>query len=254
MVLIDNLLGNYRFLKGIAPYSSGVVSKSGFEIVHARLSQPIPLPFAFQRISQHLVREGRPIQALCGMELRISAPLSFTGFNHFNQEYQARLKELGLLLGDVNPVARTNIAVAQAADKEPIVHAYSYTVPTSDGSASPTFIVAGAGDLRDQTDLTPSAIIRPDETSEDALREKASCVMQVMQERLSGLQASWSDVSCIDVYTIHPVHPYLVDTILEPTGRAAQQGINWYFGQPPIEGLAFEMDLRGVRQERWIRT
>ena len=73
-----------------------------------------------------------------------------------------------------------------------------------------------------------------------------------VHERLMGLQANWSIVSCVDVYTIYPLYPFLVDTILKPIGKAAWHGINWYFGEPPIEGLAFEMDLRGVRQERWI--
>jgi hypothetical protein len=76
--------------------------------------------------------------------------------------------------------------------------------------------------------------------------------MQVMQERLTGLQANWSIVSCVDVYTVYPIHPFLIDTILKPVGKAARHGINWYFGEPPIKGLAFEMDLRGVRQEHWI--
>ncbi len=251
MMLIDNPSGNYRFLKGIGPYSSGAVAMTGFEIVHVGLLQPLPLHLAFERIVQYLDQEGRAIQALCGMQLRIPAPLNFDRFYDFNQEYQQKLKDLGLFLEDVNPLARTNIAVPNLDLIGPVLHAFSYTAP-SNTSVSSTFIVAGAGDLRDQTDLSPSAIVRPDETSEDALREKASCVMQVMHERLTGLQANWAIVSCVDVYTIYPLHPFLVDTILKPIGKAARHGINWYFGEPPIEGLAFEMDLRGVRQERWI--
>jgi len=105
-MLIDNPSGNYRFLKGIGPYSSGVVAMTGFEIVHVGLLQPLPLHLAFERIVQYLDQEGRAIQALCGMQLRIPAPLNFDRFYDFNQEYQQKLKDLGLFLEDVNLSSR----------------------------------------------------------------------------------------------------------------------------------------------------
>jgi hypothetical protein len=37
--------------------------------------------------------------------------------------------------------------------------------------------------------------------------------------------------------------------ILEPLGPAAIHGAHWYASRPPIEGLEFEMDLRGVFSE-----
>jgi hypothetical protein len=249
-MLLENHQGNYCFLKGIGPYSCGVVAMPGYEIVHVRLMQPLPLHLAYEQIVRRLDQQGRPVQALCGMQLRIPAALSFEGFKDFNQEYQQKLMELGLFLDNVNPLARTNIAVPALGIKEPMLHAFSYTIP-SDTQTS-TFIVAGAGDLRDQTDLSPGAIVRPGETSEDALREKATVVMQVIQERLSGLQAQWNLVSCVDIYTTYPLHPFLADTILKPMGKASWHGVNWHFGEPPIQGLIFEMDLRGVRKEHWI--
>ena len=42
-MLAENKLGNYCFLKGIAPYSAGVVAEVGFEIIHVRLSRYVPL-------------------------------------------------------------------------------------------------------------------------------------------------------------------------------------------------------------------
>src|SRR6185312_3644943 len=38
-MLIENKRGNYSFLKGIAPYSAGVIAEADFEIVHVRLSR-----------------------------------------------------------------------------------------------------------------------------------------------------------------------------------------------------------------------
>ncbi len=250
MTLIDHPQGNYRFLTGIAPYSSGVVAMPGFEIIRIRLRQPLPInKLIFNRIAGYLSAVGRPMHALCAMELRIPAPLSFEGFKEFNNKYQQLLKDEGLLLGDVNPVARTNIVPAEFELKEPSVYAFSYTAAVNDGFTMPSFVVAGAGDLVDQADLTPSAIFRANEASAAALEDKANLVMKVMQERLYGLRTSWEDVSSISIYTVIPLHTLIVDTILKPIGAAALQGVTWYYSNPPIKGLAYEMDMRGVRKE-----
>ena len=42
-MLVKNPNGNYSFIRGIAPYSGGVVAQPGFEIVHARFQQPLVL-------------------------------------------------------------------------------------------------------------------------------------------------------------------------------------------------------------------
>lgn len=250
MTLKDNLHGNYRFLTGISPYSSGVIAMSGFEIIRVRLLHPLPLQGpVFERIAQYLSSVGQPLQALCAMELRIPKPLSFDGFKEFNNKYQQMLKQRSLLLGNVNPLARTNISPAEFELKEPSVFAFSYTAAVNDDFKGPSFIVAGAGDLADQADLTPSAIVRPNEASIDALEEKANVVMKVMHERLSGLLTGWEDVSTISIYTVIPLNTLIVDTILKPIGSASLQGVNWYYSNPPIKGLDYEMDVRGIRKE-----
>ncbi|NND32440.1 MAG: RidA family protein [Saprospiraceae bacterium] len=251
-MLIDHLQGNYRFLRGIAPYSSGVAAMPGFEIIRAKMLRPLPLKMGLEKIVHFLNSIDRPSQAICAMELRIPAPLSFPGFMEFNQSYQAVLNRWGLLLDDMNPIARTNVAPAILQPAEPILYAFSYTVPAINQHTFPTFIIAGAGDLVDQSDLSPTAIIRPGEDTVDALKEKASTVMQVMQERLDGLLLKWEDVTSLNVYTSYSIRSFLVDTIYSPIGEAVRHGVNWYFCNPPIQGLAFEMDARGVRQELCI--
>lgn len=251
-MLIDNSRGNYRFLTGIAPYSSGVVALPGFEIVHVNIQQSIPYLQGFNRIARHLTAASRPFHSLCSIELRLPTPLSFEGFVTFNDEYQGLLADRELLLDGRNPIARTNIAPAVRPPEEPSLYAFAYTVPSTENNTRPTFIVAGAGDLQDQGNLSPDAIVRPNETSDEALREKAALVMQVMQDRLNGLQVSWAAATTIDVYTVYALQPYLVDTVLNVVDDAAAHGVHWHFGHPPIEGLAFEMDLRGVREEKWI--
>jgi len=39
--LIDNPKGNFQFLKGSGPYSSGAVASGGYEVVHA-IFNPLP--------------------------------------------------------------------------------------------------------------------------------------------------------------------------------------------------------------------
>ncbi len=249
MQLIDNAKGNYHFLTGIAPYSAGVTAQPGYEIVRVTLQTPIPYQQGFALIDRHLQIARRPRQALCAVELRLPKPLTFADFAEFNQGYRALLAEWDLLLGEYNPVARTNIAPAIHPPAEPALYAFSYTTPFEPGAEQPTFIVAGAGDLRDQANLSSAAVVRPGETSAHALRAKAACVMQVMQERLTGLQMNWAQATAVDIYTAQPLHSYLHSEIFARIGGATMHGVHWYYSYPPIADLAFEMDLRGVRKE-----
>lgn len=249
MHLLDHPTGNYRFLTGIAPYSAGVVAQPGYEIVRVTLQTPLPYLQGFAVIDRYLARLGRPVQALCAVELRLPAPLSFQGFIEFNAPYRTLLAERSILVGDLNPVARTNIAPAVAPPAEPALYAFSYTAPLVEATAPPTFIVAGAGDLRDQAVLSPEAVVRPGEESLDALREKVDCVMAVMAERLTGLGLGWTEATAVDLYTTRNIQPLLQAAILKPIGAAAQHGVHWFYSHPPIADLIFEMDLRGVRQE-----
>lgn len=246
-MLRDCANGGYRYLPGISAFSSGVVAMPGFEIVHATLGAPVPWREGFTRvIDAHLRAEGRPRAALCGVELRSPAPLTFEGFAAFNQGYRDLLAEWKLLVGDDNPLPRTNVAPVTAAPREPSLYAFAYTV--AGATPAPAFVVAGAGEMRDRTQGA-SGIVRHGETSPEAMREKARFVMGVMQERMKALGAAWERATTIDVYCAEPIHGFLVDEILRPAGAAAVHGVRWFPSRPPIQGLAFEVDVRGVRRE-----
>jgi hypothetical protein len=237
---------SYRFLPGIEAFSSGVVAASGFQVVHATLRAPVAWRQGFARIEAHLVEQGRPRTALGAIELRIPAPLTFDGFAAFNQGYREVLAAWGLLVDGQNPIARTNVAPVAGAPREPSLYGFAYTVP---GPAPiPTFVVAGAGELRDRA-ADAAGIVRGGETTPAAMREKAQHVMGVMQARLRGLGADWAHVTAIDVYTAHPVEGFLADVVLGAVGPAAVHGVHWYPSRPPIAGLEYEMDLRGVARE-----
>jgi len=42
------------------------------------------------------------------------------------------------------------------------------------------------------------------------------------------------------------------DLVLRPAGAAAIHGVRWFPSRPPVVGLDYEMDLRGVAREIWI--
>ena len=126
MHLLDNPIGNYRFLTGIAPYSAGVVAMPGFEIVRATLQRPIPYQAGFDLIAAHLDTLDRPRAALCAVELRLPAPLTFAGFANFNAGYQSILagwdldetfnaENLGLFLRNFH---RAGFALGEAYARE----------------------------------------------------------------------------------------------------------------------------------------
>ncbi len=239
-MLVTNSNGGYSFLKGIAPYSAGVVANAGFEIERARMAKPLPIAEAFARLDAHLAKLERPPQALCGMELRSPSPFTFKGFNDFNAGYVHFLEKRNILLNGLNPVARTNVAPEIGGPSEPVVYAFSYTVPARDAARS--FIVAGAGELPEGS-LDPHDVVRRGENSLDALTDKARFVLGLMHGRLVGLGASWDEVSAVDVYTVHDISPFLASLIVPKTGNAPN-GITWHYTRPPIAGIEYEMDMR----------
>jgi hypothetical protein len=244
---LDNLKGGYAFLRGIAPYSAGVMSLSGYEIEHARFVAPLALDQGFRRLRAHLERIGRPPQALCGMELRSPNPFSFQGFNDFNKTYTGVLDSWGILLdGGLNPVARTNVAPEIGAPPVPSLYGFSYTVKSA--LKAPTFIIAGGGELPEGS-LDPKDVVRTGETSAEALREKARFVMGLMTGRLRGFGLDWSTVTATDIYTIHPIHDFLADEVIRLMGGGAAHGVTWHYSRPPIVSIEYEMDARGCRRE-----
>lgn len=249
MPVIDHP-GGYRFLPGIAPYSCGVVSAPGLEIVHGTLDRPVPVEAGFEFIEKHLRSEGRPRAALCAIELRSPKPFSFDGFADFNAGYARVLDRWGLFVSGVNPIARTNVAPEIDPPAVPSLFAFSYTRPC-DASLPPTFVVAGAGELPEGV-LEADSIVRAGETSPDSIEVKARFVMDLMERRLRGLGFDWSVARVLDIYTIHDPAPILPGVVLSRVGSASLRGVHWYHARPPIVGIEYEMDVRGVRAEAWL--
>jgi hypothetical protein len=246
-MLIDHPNGNYTFIKGIGPFSSGCKAQPGYEIVHATF-HPLPaLQQGFELMTRHLQHLGRPIQAVCGMELRISQPLSPQAFNAFNAPYVQQLADWNIMVDGVNPVARTNVAIAVHPVAEPSLYGFSYTVPAQHRET--TFVLSGSAETRRPQDGEGYEIVSHGDVSAEGLAQKASYVLQNLEDRLHEMEVTWADVTTVQLYTVHNIHPLLESTLLAPLGSGSQHGLQWHYSRPPVTELEYEMDARGVRQE-----
>jgi enamine deaminase RidA (YjgF/YER057c/UK114 family) len=238
--------GGYRFIQAVFQYSGGVAAEPGFEIVRARLAQPLALEQGFEAIQAHLQAAGRPLTAFCACELRSPAPFTEQGFLEFNKIYAKTLERWGLYKKGVNPVARTNVCPAFEPPAKPSLYAYSYTVPAKAGARG-SFIVAGGGEAPEGKANYRDFIVRRGDTSPEGLREKVRTVLAEMERRLAALGFSWKDAISTQAYTVHDIGP-LVEKEIVRRG-AATGGLAWHYARPPIIDLDFEMDVRGAARE-----
>lgn len=247
MSLKKHPTGDYSFVPGIAPYSCGVIAHPGFEVVHVTLRTMVTWRQGFDLIESYLRNSGRPLAALCAMSLRCPTPFTFQGFSDFNSQYAAILKDWGVFVEGVNPVARTNIAPRLVPPAEPSLYAFAFTRPIAN-SHVPTFVVAGAGELPEGV-LQREGIIELANTSPAGLKIKAAFVMDLMEQRLQTLGVSWEAVSRTNVYTTYPSDDIIQNLINPRIGKAGLFGVTWHNSRPPIQDIEFEMDVRGVLTE-----
>jgi hypothetical protein len=247
--LIEFASGGYAFLEGVYPYSQGVIALPGLAIERARFARPLTMAQGFEAIAAHLAALGRPRSALCAAELRSPRPFSFGGFGEFNRGYVAVLEDWGIFRDGLNPVARSNVAPEIDPPAEPSFHAFCYTVEAERAGAS--FVVAGSGEWPEGGRFPEDIVARGDD-SPAGLRVKARWVLDMMEQRLRALGAGWGAVSATQVYTVHDLHPFLGEEIV--ARGAAPAGLTWHYCRPPISGLEYEMDTRGVALERVLRA
>jgi hypothetical protein len=240
--------GGYCFLPSVFQYSAGVAALPGHAIERVRFRAPVPLAEGFARIEQLIAAAGRPLTAFCACELRSTAPFTEEGFRAFNEVYVVTLEKWRLFDGKVNPVARSNVCPAIDPPPEPSFHAFSFTVAAAD--AAPSFVIAGSAEAREGGASYRERTVRPGETTPDAMREKASHVLGEMERRMASLGFRWADTTATQVYTVQDLHPFLADEIVRR--GAAHSGLTWHFARPPVRGLEYEMDCRGVARERVV--
>jgi hypothetical protein len=240
--------GGYRFIPAVFQYSGGVAAEPGFRVERVVFRDSVPLAQGFQRAEAIIKARGRPLTAFCACELRSPLPFSDAGFHDFNQLYVRTLAEWGIYDGNTNPVARSNVCPELAPPAEPSFHAFSFTVPAE--GPFPTFVVAGSGEAREGGATYRERTVRHGETGPDAMREKAVFVLAEMERRLSLLGQSWSKTTATQVYTVHDLYPFLADEIVRR--GAARAGLTWHLCRPPVQGLEYEMDCRGIAVEHFV--
>ncbi len=245
-MLIDNPKGGFSFVKGIGPFSSGAVANAGFEIVHAAAIPVIKLDDGYGVIERHMRDAGRPMNAVCGMELRIPKPLTPAGFEEFTRGYLKRLAAWDVHLDGNNPIARTNVAIEIAPVVEPVLFGFYFTVPSS--TRAHTFVLAGAGEVKSMrgTDLE---IVAGSDVSPAGLTQKTKFVMDLLSARLGEMKMTWADATAINLYTVHDAHPVIASTILPAIGAAAHRGITWHYSRPPIIAMELEIDAHAAMRE-----
>jgi hypothetical protein len=241
----DMSAGGYRYIPAVFQYSGGVAALPGYRIERVRFAQVVALAAGFERIAAHLEAVGRPPAAFCACELRSPAPFTEDSFKRFNQDYFAVLRRWGIVEGEVNPVARTNVCPELDPPAEPGFHAFSYTVARQDDEQS--FIVAGSGETPEGKSSYRDHIVRLGDTSPDALREKARWVLDEMERRMAAFGAGWGEATASQVYTVHDIYPFLADELIHR--GAGRHGVTWHYTRPPVVDLEYEMDCRRVPVE-----
>jgi hypothetical protein len=238
--------GGYRYIPAVFQYSSGVAAEPGFEIERVRLIRPLPLADGFAFVERHLNGLSRPSTAFAACELRSAAPFTEQGFHDFNREYVKTLARWGLYEDERNPVARTNVCPAHGKPVEPVLYAFSYTVPAS-GVRRGGFIVAGGGEVRGGSGSFRERTVRYGDTSPDAMREKVRHVVAEMERRLAALGFTWHDAVSTQAYSVQDIGAFVGPEIA--ARGAAAGGLAWHYARPPVAGLEFEMDVRGAARE-----
>ena len=240
--------GGYRFIPAVFQYSAGVAALPGHEIERVRFRRPVPLAEGFAAIERIIGEAGRPLTAFCACELRSPAPFTEQGFRAFNESYVVTLGKWGLYDGATNPVARSNVCPEIDPPPQPSFHAFSFTVAAAD--AAPSFVISGGAEAREGAGSYVERTVRRGDTSADGLREKARYVLDEMGRRLGLLGFRWDDTTASQVYTVYDLHPFLGEEIVRR--GAARGGLTWHFCRPPVAGLDYEMDCRGVHAEEVI--
>jgi hypothetical protein len=240
--------GGYAAARGWLQYSRGVRALPGHAIVRVRFQDLIPLDAGFARIGAWLRDMERPPTSLCACELRSPAQFTEDGFRALNLRYAETLRAWGVMQGDANPVARSNVCPPIAPPREPSFYAFCYAAPAP--GARPSFVAAGAGEAIEGTGPYAERVIAYGDTSAAGMRRKAERVMDEMERRMALIGGSWKAATAVQVYAVHEIHSFVADLLV--ARGAASHGLTWHFARPPIVGLEYEMDVRAVHEERVI--
>lgn len=226
--------GDYAFIPaGERAFSSGVRADPGFALRRVRFARPVPMEQGFARIQSHIERAGRPMTALAACELRSPNVMSLQQFLDLNARYLKTMHAWGCVADGLNGPARSNVVPITEVPSEPMLFAFTYTVPES--GASGDFLTSGLPDRR-----------RADASHADPV-DMARGVMAGLKAYVEELQCDWRGITAAQVYTVHDPKPVLEKVL--PEFALSQIGVAWYPAWPPVTGMEFEVDVRRIRAE-----
>jgi hypothetical protein len=235
----------YAYLPGGATFSEGIVTLPGYAMTRVVFCEPLHYRQGFERASAVLRGLGLTMRTVCGAELRIERPLSLDGFAQLNHEYVACLDSWGLRIGDESPITRTNIAVERPLSAQPLLYAFSYVHPQV--SAAPAFLTAGTGEIDEHY-----TIVAQEDHSAAGIGAKVDYVIGALAQTLLHLEVDASNTTHIHTYTRLPLAVSTVNDALFSAFGSSFHGIRWFHERPPVESVAFEMDLRRIVGEQWL--
>jgi hypothetical protein len=240
--------GAYRFVPSVFQYSAGAAALPGHRVVRETLAKPVAVAQGFEMIEARLKMNGLPLTRFCACELRSPGQFTDAGFKAFNELYVVTLKKWGIMGDDnVNPVARSNVCPDIGAPTEPSFYAFSYVV---DGDGPPSAVISGGAEAQEGSGPYAERIVRFEETSADALQEKALHVVGEMQRRLKLLDFDWTDTTAVQAYSVRNFHHVMPEMAQR---GVLNKGLTWHYARPPVIGLEYEMDCRVVHDERTCR-
>lgn len=236
----------FGFIPAVAQYSLGVVADPGHQLVHVVAPEGLAINAGLDWIEAELAARELESTALCAIELRSPEAMTDEQFAELNAAYRTRLSRLGVLLGEDNPVARTNGCPVTDAPGEPIVHGFTFVRPGADPAAATGFVTSGSAETREGDGPYLSRATAPGEDSEQALLTKATWVLGEMERRMASLGQGWQQCGVLNVYSRHRFAE-LDRLIAEHVGP--QTEIVWWLVTPPLQGLEIEMDCRSAVEE-----
>jgi hypothetical protein len=225
-------------LPAISAYSAGIATSTGFEITALRLLDCPSLADGFKRIDREIQRCGLTPHALVGLQLRSPGAFTFESFAKFNEKYRKLLLERSLVLGDINPISRTNVIPIDGAPFDPSI-IVAFIVHPSKGVGGMDFIVSGTGEV--DGELGPENIVARGDWSAKGMAAKVDCVLNILAARLVALSATGNSPTTINVYTAHEI-TNLSDAISLKLPSVARNGFAHWLTRPPIKEIEFEMD------------
>lgn len=237
--------GGYRFVAG-RQFSGGVHAEPGFALRRVRFLKPLPLAQGIAAARAILDAASRPPEALCACELRSPAPLEPAAFVAFNETYLAALRANGFPADAPHPIGRSNLAPILAPPASAVLFAITFTVP-ADGPGGTDFFISGKPENRPAA-TWEEGIVGGTDTTGQGMRVKAVHVMGELRARMAELGADPHRITGAQAYTIHPLATVL--DIVAGSLPLAWGGITLVPAHPPVTGLAFEVDLRAVSEER----